>query len=497
MNQCKAAVTMFLCGLCAGFLPLLPQSEPRPFLLVPSSSTYAHGQAWETQNTKNETSLAQAEGPLQSITSPVNVSGGEQSECNFPEQDVSYATAYARVDNLLRDSERLRFKLHSSAAARGGHFVKCVACVFRNCIGLLPVNPSAQAFSRASVAVDLAFRSDSQLLPYNINILSSLATDGGSSPNVKFRIADAEGTTVAEGNTTNQTIRIPGGPGLSYRISVESTASAGHSDKIGGETDLTVSVALAPLMESFEDHVIGGGEKTERYPEVGALLLNGDGHCTGTLIGRKTVLTAAHCVYWFSARDLTFAIGSNYKNAGPRSAVTEIIVPRFDRDGFNYNEANRQHDIAIVRLADEFPNHYVLPDQAPGVDSLETMKDRQDKLVLVGFGHKRVNGRDDETGPKRETALPIFALEEGRLIYHTAAPGACKGDSGGPALVQWNGSFIVQGIASTGDCRGSGTHVRVEHYTEWIRKFLKDDPAFVATPPPPTPAAPAAPTESN
>lgn len=503
MKGRKKIIILFLCGLGAGVFPALPQSEPRPFLLVPSSSTYATGRAWDTRDTKNATSLTQPVGPLQGILSSINVSGGERSECNFPELDVSRASALAQADNLLRDPDRLRFKLHSSTAARGGHFVKCVACVFNNCVGLLPVNPSAEAFARASVSVDLIFTPETQLLPYDINILSTVSTTGGLPPDVRFRVVDVEGAPVAEGSAANQKLRIPGGPGLSYRISVDSVASSERSEKVGGETDLTIDVALAPLMENSDDPVIGGGEKTNLYPEVGALLLNSDGHCTGTLIGRKTVLTAAHCVYWYSPREMTFVVGPNYKSPTGRSAVTDVIYPQFDRDGFQFNAANMDNDIALVKLAEEFQTYYGVPEKLssePGVIipgdefSLSSILDQRKKLMLVGFGNRVVRGTPQDPGPKRRVPMPIFELKDTRFIYHTGGPGTCNGDSGGPALTEKNDSFLVQGIASTGDCRGSGSYTRVDHYARWIQDFLdKQDPAFVKTPisDPQEPAAPA------
>ncbi|HEX6902362.1 MAG TPA: trypsin-like serine protease [Thermoanaerobaculia bacterium] len=478
LHRGSGSLIVFLVLLCAGAFPATSQSGPNPtFWLVPTTSVFTQVRARDTDQAKSDPATAE-----------ISVSGGEHNECDFPELDISKASAQASVSTLSSDPGRLRFKLLTTASARGGHMVRCaLGCWLGQCVGLEPTDPPAQAFSRAHASVDLLFSADSLLLPYNVQVRSSLAQTGGSPANVLVRLADSRGTTIAEGPLLNQSVRIPGGPGLSYRITVESIARAAHTSpsQSGGEADVTMEVKLAPIMENTDDPLIGGGEKTDEnaYLAVGAILFDDKGHCTGTLIGRQTVLTAAHCVYNYPPERMTFRIGPNYKNENAKtSAVTEVFYPQFDRDGIQFSLANLEHDIAVVHLSDEFEQFYLLPEplQPP---TLQSLLDERKKLTFVGFGNRVVDGQPTDAGPKRRVFMPISEIQEEKFLYFTGGGAStCRGDSGGPALRELNDSAVVLGIASAGDCMGSGSHVRVEHYLKWIQKFLLDDPAVEPSP---------------
>ena len=484
-------VVVFLLG-GAWSLPLVAADPPHlPFSLVASTGAFAQARVRDfPEIVRTDTSLAEA-----------TANGGEQNPCNFPELNVSHARAFAKVDKLVEAPDRLSYKILSTASAFGGHMVSCaLGCVLGQCTVIIPNNTPAQSFARGNVAVDILFSPDSNLLPYNLAIQSSSAATSGPPSDLRIRLVDATGATLIDGALLSQTLKVPGGPGRNYRLAFESIAWAAHDNRheSGSQTDISVSLSLAPLMENSDNPIIGGGEKTDLYPEVGALLLNGGGNCTGTLIGKKTVLTAAHCVFGHDQPgEMTFAQGPNYKNAGSkRSVVTATFYPRADRDGLQdglplqFAFADLQNDIAIAQLADEFDKYLLLPDdpranQAPPLSSL---KDTKANLMFVGYGNRVVNGQPLDAGPKRRVPMPISGLEDTKFLYYTGGPSTCNGDSGGPALEQWGDSFIVVGIASGGDCKGSGSHMRVDHYLSWIHKFLKTDPAFA---PSAQPAAPA------
>ncbi|CAL4207296.1 unnamed protein product, partial [Meganyctiphanes norvegica] len=50
---------------------------------------------------------------------------------------------------------------------------------------------------------------------------------------------------------------------------------------------------------------------------------------------------------------------------------------------------------------------------------------------------------------------------------------SCKGDSGGPLIVEVNGRYKQVGIVSGGppDCRGPGVYTRITKYRKWIRTY--------------------------
>ena len=101
------------------------------------------------------------------------------------------------------------------------------------------------------------------------------------------------------------------------------------------------------------ERIIGGRPASAPIPWQVHLLEMGDGICGGTIIDRRTILTAAHCFYDdngvlnTTAAIYALSVGIVERDHTDNSPITlESITTH---EGFDLIESN--HDIAILKLA--------------------------------------------------------------------------------------------------------------------------------------------------
>src|SRR5947209_6900619 len=90
----------------------------------------------------------------------------------------------------------------------------------------------------------------------------------------------------------------------------------------------------------------GGGDcPSESTPRglaaaaVGALLYNGNIHCSAVVVSPTMILTAAHCIRGFDENKLEFVLGLDSEKPLQRSPVYRADVhPRYDEDHFGVND---------------------------------------------------------------------------------------------------------------------------------------------------------------
>ena len=220
-------------------------------------------------------------------------------------------------------------------------------------------------------------------------------------------------------------------------------------------TFLMSSTAFSQTIESSQ-HFLQGGTQVP----VGELEAVGtEPGCTATLIGPRTVLTAAHCVCTGQSTRTgcvtrsIFTLQNVQPVDDPSTTVDESLVrqnisiegtvrvhPSYTSDGW------LSHDFAIIELdrpASELVfNVHPIPVEVPS-----KRPSLGDQLTLVGFGR---TGNDCNSPPmgKRRITLPLFEISTGNVTLRIGRPdmGACPGDSGGPAL---NASGKIVGVSSS------------------------------------------------
>ena len=209
---------------------------------------------------------------------------------------------------------------------------------------------------------------------------------------------------------------------------------------------------------SRQDNKIVGGSVYEGLPAVGALVYNGNMHCTGTLIAPRKVLTAGHCVSGFSASRMQFVIG-------PRIDQAQYVIDAASIQAHPYyNGSSITNDIGLVILKQDAPI-------APlGINTASMNSWKGTSLFFVGYG---VNNGYNQTGAgiKRAVWMDITGVSTSTFSYENPDKNTCNGDSGGPAFLKTSsGDYLVAGVTSYGDqyCNSYGVDTRVDAYLDFV-----------------------------
>jgi len=192
---------------------------------------------------------------------------------------------------------------------------------------------------------------------------------------------------------------------------------------------------------------------------IGVLIAGKNEACTATLIGPRTVLTAAHCVV-----NRTPVAFYHRSVDGRRYNASSVTVHP------DYAGTNRA-DIAIVRLEKSID----------GVTPLSLARRAPlmgESVTLIGFGKTGEN--EGEFGVKRRAENTIGHIDAQYFSFFAKGQGlgnVCDGDSGGPTLARRDGKDTVIGVHSTkgGRCGEQGNDMRVDVFRAWIEKQAQGD----------------------
>ncbi|MFT7622723.1 MAG: hypothetical protein ACI9WU_001898, partial [Myxococcota bacterium] len=223
-------------------------------------------------------------------------------------------------------------------------------------------------------------------------------------------------------------------------------------------------LTLSALQASAQDKskYIVGGAAENGHEAVGALMDGGEQFCTGTLVAPTTVVTAAHCLIGMGGSNISFFIGQDAKNPESGMMVSATALYTFPE----YDDNELTGDIGVV-LLDSAPSGV-----EPIAPHLEALPDvvGQDAL-FVGYG---LTGPNGDYGDKLSVTIPVSKLEPTTLWYETPGKNTCNGDSGGPALMQLDGTWQLIGVTSYGDtdCAEYGVNTRVDAFAAWVSEFM-------------------------
>lgn len=269
--------------------------------------------------------------------------------------------------------------------------------------------------------------------------------------------------------------------------------------------------------ETKMSSIVGGVTADSKFQNangvVGLLILSenemgmtSESVCTGTLIDRRVVLTAGHCVVTPGLKGVAVLFDTNISTAGEdrlRFAVNldvhshylDVLRGLAPQEGL----ANRS-DLALLVLNEAAPADVQTAELADASTLLQTGS----KLLLAGYGNtnavirkiaKGKNGKPQVgldgrpvmqefesvgTGTLRSVdgITVLKTLSEGKeiLLDQTKQKGACHGDSGGPAFLKRADGKLVQvgvtsrGTEALGNCNQSSIYGSTVAHLPWIKE---------------------------
>ena len=421
--------------------------------------------------------------------------GTESSQCQAYGRPSS-ASALASAIETLKQSDSVGISLSAVVTASGGHYRTCGACAFNQCIGIQSQDTRSNAEAKSNASILLKF--DELSLPglYKVTLIQEKI---GESENATVVMKDANGKILPE--TSQGVFEVQGNPNYVYQINAEVNSASGNeggccTDKRSTELKLHVLVERLAQMQAAQIPFVLGGAFTKEYPQVGLITLRErDGtvtpHCTGTLIGGRTVLTAAHCIaddFKDAAKEhrLRFVLGTSMDDPDAESfSILETSFPTTDLYKYKLvknpaGDVTTIDDIAVAYL-DMASKQHPLRLYTGSAPTLQSLIINSEPLPFVGFGLYSINPDGtggSGSGKKRQAFVSISSQDKRTFYYKTNSngQGVCKGDSGGPALVETPPSdWRVLGITAfgAGNCK-DGRSMKVDAFVDWVTPLIKN-----------------------
>jgi len=203
---------------------------------------------------------------------------------------------------------------------------------------------------------------------------------------------------------------------------------------------------------------------TQPSPDAVVALMSGEGHveCSGTLVARQLVVTAAHCIRGEAPREVQF--GEDPLRPTRTVAVAERRAhPKFDA-------VSLENDPAVLWLAS--PVVDVTPAELPRTSALP----ETGALVRVaGFGRTGPLGTAQTAPLRRAGTARVSTIDGDHVALEPAPAQPCTGDSGGPVFRDDASNELVA-VTSRGDGACAFTSVTTavagsmdELVTPWLR----------------------------
>ncbi|XP_068575326.1 trypsin I-P1-like isoform X1 [Cebidichthys violaceus] len=249
---------------------------------------------------------------------------------------------------------------------------------------------------------------------------------------------------------------------------------------MGGMTRLLLLLLWAGVtvgrVVDLQKRIIGGRDctNTERGYHV-FLKINGEPFCSGSLISKDWILTAAHC--WEPEENIKAVFGRDPNSKNEVAISDHKIFEDKDAQG-----KNRSHDIMLLKLTKPATiKHVPLPD-------CKHQPKKDDEVQIAGYkssalpGHYNDDSLIDFSKPlqcakSKVVDCGVFCPPKNStyvyphlLCFQDATVDISSGDSGG-GLVYHGMIYGVNVLSANATCRGSAKSMDVceKSYLTWIK----------------------------
>ena len=226
---------------------------------------------------------------------------------------------------------------------------------------------------------------------------------------------------------------------------------------------IAILACAAALFAISPTHAIVGRTRNAAHPSIVMVLgrgASGSGYCSGVVVARNAVLTAAHCVR--AAADMRV----HFKDVSGAPVLLDVTSvtrhPGYASDAVA--KRARSVDLAIVFTQAALPDGFVPAQLASASTAIGS------PFTIAGFGI--ANEQNATTGGVlRATDVSLRAPISTLLLWLSGEGGACTGDSGGPVLDPQGTVVGVIAYAEGSSGRACGTltqAVRTAPFADWI-----------------------------